>query len=380
VSSITIAGDPSLTIVPGSNTCAGVAVPNTPPGNTCRVQVSYHPTSTIPAVGTLTITSDAPGGPATVSISGTSLSKFVDISPAIRAFGRLTVGKLGAPVPYTLTNKDAAPLALGANPIRISGRNSHSFVVTANTCVNRSLPANGTCTFNVRFSPGSAGPLSGVVRELDSAPDSPHGAALTGTGVLPPNATNLHGSAGCTAITMRWTPSRTAGAVGSWITRNARHVPRSPGDGTRLARTRPGLLVNGRLAEFHTYRYAIWTLYRFQAGHPVVFSARKAIALRTGRMCRPQNGATIRTRTPLLRWLPRRGAFAYGLRFYDQGVNVFAWAKRTTIPRYQVKSSWVFRGARRSLHSGHTYRVFVYAYTRNLPGGFEIGKSSFRVR
>jgi ASPM-SPD-2-Hydin domain-containing protein/HYDIN/CFA65/VesB family protein len=377
VSAISLLGGLPFAVVSGSNCLAG---PVAAAGGTCTVQVTYHPTITGGASDTLQIASDAPGSPASVTVTGNSISKFVDISPAIHGFGTLTVGKLGSPVPYTLTNKDVAPLSLGANPIRISGRNSHSFVVTANTCVNRVLAANGTCAFNVRFSPGSAGPLSGVVRELDSAPDSPHGAALTGAAVLPPNATNLHGSAGCTAITMLWTPSGTAGAVGSWITRNAHHVPRSPGDGTRLARTRPGVLLNGRLAEFHTYYYAIWTLYRFQAGHPIVFSARKAIALHTGRMCQPQNGATIRSHTPLLRWLPRRGAFAYGLRIYDRGVNIFAWSKRTTTPRYQVKSSWVFRGTRRSLHSGHTYTVFIYAYTRNLPRGFQIGKSAFHVR
>lgn len=354
-----------------SDTCSGNSIAA---GQSCTVNVTFSPTLSGAHPGSVSLADNAPNSPQSVALSGAGLSQFVSITPNLQDYGSLTVGRTGTSHVFTVKNLDSNNLTIGASPLTIVGTNPKSFTITGNGCANQVVAPNGTCTFTVQFTPGAAGALSAQLREADGSPDSPHTVALTGTGVHPVNVTNLHGSVGCSTVTMLWTPAAGQGLVGSVIRRSDTRIPRSPLDGTLVPRTRPGVLLNGGLRGFHTYYYAIWSEYRFAAGHPIVYSGREWIAFRTGELCKPQNHAVISSTRPTLIWRPVAGEFAYGLKFFQHGSLIFQWAKLTTTASFRVPASWTFRGVRHSLKSGGSYTIFVYAYTRAHPGGFKVGK------
>jgi hypothetical protein len=347
----------------------------------CTVDVAFHPTLSGSHPGDILVTDDAPNSPQDSTLAGIGLSQFVKITPAGFAFSAQTVGKVGASQAFTLQNLDNVGLviATGAVIVNPASPNPKSFRVVSGNCGGHTIAPSATCTFTVQFTPGMAGTLRGQIRESDSAPDSPHTAALSGIGLHPPNVKNLHGSAGCTKTTMLWTPSTASGLVGSWIVRNASRVPRSPSDGVHRIHTSAGVLLDSGLAQFHTYYYAIWSTYRFTRSGPLIYSARSAIALRTQRVCSPQNHATIYTTTPLVDWTSVPGAFAYGMRIYNHGSQIFTWAKRTTTSQLQIQPHWTYRGATRNLKHGESYEMFLYAYTNGRPAGFQIATSFFTV-
>ena len=353
--------------------CSGQTLTNN--GDSCSVTVTFHPTLSGAQPGDISISDNAPGSPQDVQLTGNGLSKFVSISPTSNNFGSMTVGRLGSSRGFTLKNLNSSSLAIGASPFTLRGANPKSFQVTADGCKGHTIPSQGTCTFTVRFTPGTGGALSAQLREADGAPDSPHTVSLTGTGVHPPNVTALHGSVGCTRSTVQWTPTRGTGLLGTAMWRSSTHEPRYPGDGTKMTYAPGGgKVLNRRLQHFHRYYYAIWALYRFTKSGPIVYSNRSAVSLRTGEACYPQNFGVITTTRPNISWLPSSGAFAYGLRIFQNGSGIFSWAKRTTRTTYQLPSSWTYRHRRHSLKRGGSYEMFVYAYTRSHPHGVEVGR------
>ncbi|MGN6380012.1 MAG: choice-of-anchor D domain-containing protein [Gaiellales bacterium] len=384
-------GSSALTIAPGgvglatgggnyslsADTCSGQTIAV---GNSCTVDVSFHPTLSGAHPGDVSISDNAPGSPQDVSLAGAGLSRFVSIAPASFSFGSMEVGRLGTSHTFTLTNLNSTGLAIGGSPLTIVGINPKSFRVVGDACRNHVIAANHSCTFTVQFAPRGAGALQAQLRETDGAPDSPHTVALAGTGVHPPNITNLHGSVGCNAATVLWKPSTGSGLLTAIIRRSSTRVPRSPLDGTALRRTRVGVLLDGRLHHFHHYYYAIWSEYRFSKAGPIVYSARAAILLSTGEICRPQKHGVVYTTRPPIRWLPVSGAYGYGLRIFSHGVDIRAWSAPTTTPAYDVRSSWVYKHRVRRLKAGETYVLFAYAYTHRRPRGFQIGHSTFTVR
>jgi hypothetical protein len=342
-------------------------------GNSCTVTVTFQPTLSGAHPGDISITDNAPDSPQDVQLTGNGLSKFVGISPTSYDFGSMTVGRLGNSHTFTLTNLNSSSLSIGASPLTFVGANPKSFEITADSCKGHTIPSNNTCTFTVRFTPGTGGALSVQLREADGAPDSPHTVALSGTGVRPANVSSLHGSVGCTRSTVQWKSASGTGLLGTTIWRNS-HVPAYPGDGRRMPHSGPGLTLDRGLAHFHRYYYAIWTEYRYTKNGPVVYSARESVALRTGEACYPQSNGMITTTRPNISWLPVSGEFAYGLRIFQHGTGIFSWAKRTRTTSYLLPSSWTYQHKTRSLKKGGSYELFVYAYTRAHPRGVEVGR------
>lgn len=342
-------------------------------GNSCTATVDFHPTLSGSHPGDISIADNATDSPQDVQLTGNGLSRFVSISPTSYDYGSMTVGRLGNSHTFTLKNLDSSSLSIGSSPLTLVGANPGSFAITADRCQGHTIPANGTCTFTVRFTPGAGGALSVQLREADGAPDSPHTVSLTGTGVRPANVISFRGWVGCTRTTVRWAPTSGTGRLGTTVWRNS-HVPRYPGDGRQMSYAGHGLVLDRGLSHFHRYYYAIWTEYRFTKNGPIVYSARSSIALRTGEACYPQSNGVIITTRPNIRWLPVSRAFAYGLRIFQHGTGIFSWAKRTTKTSYQLPSSWTYRHRTHDLKKGGSYEMFVYAYTRAHPSGIEVGR------
>jgi hypothetical protein len=124
----------------------------------------------------LTVTDNGPGSPQTASLTGVGVSAgSATLSPTSLNFGNQTVGTPSSSQQLTLTNNQSASLT-------ISGITASGDYAQTNNC-GGSVPANGTCTVNVVFTPTTTGTRTGTLTVTDNGPGSPQTASLTGVGV-----------------------------------------------------------------------------------------------------------------------------------------------------------------------------------------------------
>ena len=146
------------------------------PGAFCVVNVTFDPTAAGQQNGVLTITDTDPTSPQTVNLVGTGT--FVDLPifyPGM-AFSLSPGVALGsqATKPVTLTNTSTSTLNI--SQIQMVGDYSET-----DNC-GKSLPAGGSCTVNVTFTPSGEGFRDGNIAVWDDDPASPQMGRLTGTG------------------------------------------------------------------------------------------------------------------------------------------------------------------------------------------------------
>jgi hypothetical protein len=146
------------------------------PGANCTILAAFKPTSSGTKTGTVSITDNAAGSPHTVSLTG--VGTVVSFSPASLNFGTVTVGTSSAPQTVTLTN-NASGQALSVTDVALTGANPGDFSQT-NNC--SSVPAKGTCTITVTFTPTATGARSANVQVSDNGGGSPQLVPLSGTG------------------------------------------------------------------------------------------------------------------------------------------------------------------------------------------------------
>jgi Bacterial Ig-like domain (group 3)/FG-GAP-like repeat/Transmembrane protein 131-like N-terminal len=142
-------------------------------------------TSTL-AVGTHSMTATYNGDANFAGSTSPILNQVVQgaivvLSPTRLDFGKQTVGIASSPKNVTLMN--TGNVVLNIMSIGIVGTNRGDFAQT-NNC-GTSIPANGSCTINVTFTPRATGTRNGAVSVEDNAPGSPQKVPLTGVGVLP---------------------------------------------------------------------------------------------------------------------------------------------------------------------------------------------------
>lgn len=177
---ITNTGNEPLTITKVSitgdfvqkNQCGTIGV-----GKTCRVGVFFKPTAIGPRTGTLSLTDNAPGSPQTVSLTGTGT--VVMLVPVVLGFGNVPVGSTSGPLKVTMTNVGSGTLKIFG--IAISGGDQADFAQT-NTC-GSGVPAHGSCTISVTFTPQATGSRISSVSISDSDGTSPQSVTLEGTGI-----------------------------------------------------------------------------------------------------------------------------------------------------------------------------------------------------
>lgn len=159
-------------------TMSGLSVPQSiNPGQKSSFTVTFAPTSTGSASGTVLITSNAPGSPLKIGLSGsgTTTQAQLTISPTSVAFNGVNMGS-SATQDVTLTNTGNASLNITAASTSGPG---YSMSLTAPLTIN----AGQQSTFTVTFSPTSAGTASGSISIASNAPGSPATIALSGTGL-----------------------------------------------------------------------------------------------------------------------------------------------------------------------------------------------------
>jgi hypothetical protein len=167
VSNATVSGDFSL----DGNGCGSVIAAA---GGTCTISINFTPTAAGTRNGTLTVTDNSAGSPHTVQLTGEGGQGSVSLAPPSLLFTGQQVGTTSATQIVTLTNSGV--LAIQVTHIQASPPFDET-----NTC-GASVPASGTCTISVTFSPSTSGDATGTLTVTDSAANSPQTLALTGAG------------------------------------------------------------------------------------------------------------------------------------------------------------------------------------------------------
>jgi phospholipase C len=138
----------------------------------CKVNITFDPTATGSATGTLTVTDTGPGNPQVVTLNG--IGTAVTLSPPLLNFSNKLVGKTTPTKTATLTNDGNASLNISS--IAVSGDYAQT-----NDC-GSALAAKASCTISVTFTPSVTGVRYGSVTITDSDPASPQVLNLTGIG------------------------------------------------------------------------------------------------------------------------------------------------------------------------------------------------------
>jgi hypothetical protein len=142
------------------STCAlGAPVP---PGGDCTVRLTFTPTSPGAVSATLTV---AESGFQAVSVStnvrGSGGDPMLRTNPAGQAFGPVAVGQSSPEFLFDVENISLAPTSVAS--VRVVGPNPDDFVISSNSCEQRSLNPHSTCSIGVTFTPRASGQRSAVV-------------------------------------------------------------------------------------------------------------------------------------------------------------------------------------------------------------------------
>lgn len=156
---------------------SGVSLPVTlGPSENAILSAKFTPRAAGAANGSITVTSNAPGSPLTISLGGTGALSGLSVSPPSFNFGSVVDGQTKSQN-FTLTNTGNATLTV--TQISVAGAGYSASGLNTPTAI----AAGKTATFSMLFAPSSAGSLSGSVSIASDAPGSPSVAALSGTGV-----------------------------------------------------------------------------------------------------------------------------------------------------------------------------------------------------
>jgi len=159
---------------------SGLTVPVTIAANqSVTFNVSFAPTTAGAASGTLAITSDAPGSPLNLALSGTGLAPGSLISnPGSVSFGNVTDGT-NKTVPLTVTNTGGQTVTVSSAAASGSG-----FSFTGPN-LPVTLNAGQSTTFNAIFAPSAAGAASGTLTINSNATNATLSVPLSGMATTP---------------------------------------------------------------------------------------------------------------------------------------------------------------------------------------------------
>jgi len=156
---------------------AGLATPATlAVGQSAQLQVTYAPTTTAVAGGTVALVSDAPGAAPGLSLSGTGVQPGISVSPASLSFGSLVDGQTKSQT-VTVTNTGTANLTISQLSSKGAG------ITVSGVTTPLTIVAGQSSAFSVQFAPQAAGSTSGSVTLTSNAPNSPATVAITGSGI-----------------------------------------------------------------------------------------------------------------------------------------------------------------------------------------------------
>ncbi|MBI3668537.1 MAG: choice-of-anchor D domain-containing protein [Acidobacteria bacterium] len=177
-------GNSSLTIaqanVNGAGfSTSGLSVPLTlNPGQNASFSVRFSPTAAGNVTGSISLVSNAPNSPATISLSGSGVATApgISVNPSSLPFGDVIVGG-NASQNVTVSNTGNSSLTITQANV-----NGAAFSTTG-LSVPLTLNPSQNASFSVRFRPTAAGNATGSVSLVSNAPNSPTAIALSGNGI-----------------------------------------------------------------------------------------------------------------------------------------------------------------------------------------------------
>jgi hypothetical protein len=179
---LTNTGTASVTVSQATVTGAGFAisglsVPATlAAGQSTSFTATFAPTAAGSISGSISLISNAPGSPNTVTLSGTGVTLQLAASPASIGFGSVTVGSSSSQV-VTLTNSGTASVTVTQANINGTGFSASGLTLPLTVAVGKAA------TFNAAFAPTATGSVTGSLSVVSNATNSPAVIALSGTGV-----------------------------------------------------------------------------------------------------------------------------------------------------------------------------------------------------
>ena len=144
------------------------------PGNSMSFNATFTPNSTASVTGSISVTTDAPGSPTVIPLSGTGTQAGMSVTPSSVSFGNVTDGTSSTQA-ITLKNTGTANLVVSAASATGTGFSINGF--TAQT-----VAPNGTMSFNAVFSPTTTGAVTGSISVSTNLAGSPTAIPLSGTG------------------------------------------------------------------------------------------------------------------------------------------------------------------------------------------------------
>jgi hypothetical protein len=149
-------------------------------GGTCTVSVNYKPSVATTETATLVLTDGGPGSPQSVPLTGNVVVLApLTVAPTSLSFTSTAIGTAAGAQTVTLTNSNgtailftSATIVAGAPPASVT-----DFKATT-TCTT--VPANGTCTVSVNYTPSVATTETATLVLTNGGPGSPQSVALTG--------------------------------------------------------------------------------------------------------------------------------------------------------------------------------------------------------
>lgn len=148
------------------------------PGASFDDTIRFSPTALGSAVGSLTLTSNAPTSPTVIPLSGNGVAEVtMTIDLASISFGNVPIG-MHKDTTITITNT-------GNDSLRFSSFTAGDPRFTLETPLS-SIPAAGMKTFTLRFTPDAAGPVSSSFTLTSNAVSSPNIINVDGNGVADP--------------------------------------------------------------------------------------------------------------------------------------------------------------------------------------------------
>ncbi|HEV2382043.1 MAG TPA: choice-of-anchor D domain-containing protein [Terriglobia bacterium] len=167
ITSVTPSGNYNL-----SNHCGSTLAPAT----SCNLDVTFSPTASGTANGTLSLVDNAIGTPQAATLTGVGIQGLPIFSPTSLAFSTQLINTTSPAQTVTLTNTGSASLT-------ITRMNATGPFAQTNTC-GSSVAVGAKCTITVTFTPTSGGTPTGSVTVSDNGPASPQTVSLTGTATI----------------------------------------------------------------------------------------------------------------------------------------------------------------------------------------------------
>jgi hypothetical protein len=183
ISQITLTGSGSSSFAYDASACGtlpSITVPAN--GGTCKIKITFAPTTAGYPAATLSVTESADANPLTINVFGTARNA-TTVTPSSLSFGNVSVGLTSAINIVTLTNNQA--VALNISSIAVTAGSGYA-IDPSSTCANPgTLAAATSCTIALAFSPTAVGASPATLTITHNAITSPQTVALSGTGVSP---------------------------------------------------------------------------------------------------------------------------------------------------------------------------------------------------